>query len=65
MYRVGTLEQPIFKRAIWRLARDIEDRAVHIELPAVIAAANAIFLDFTERQRRAAVAAPLLTPCAA
>src|SRR5580658_1760269 len=52
---IGAMKQPVLQRAIGRLARGLEDRAVDVEQPAMIAAAYALVADQTEFERRAAV----------
>ena len=55
--RVGAVAELVFDPAARRLARRLQDRPVHIVMPAVIAAADAALLDETVFERRVAVAA--------
>ena len=59
MGRIGALEGFVLDPAFRRLTRGFQDRAVAVEQPAVIAAADAPLLDLAEFERGAAVAAML------
>src|SRR5262245_1430833 len=60
MHRIGTMAQSILKRAVRRLAWRFQDRAIHVEQPAMIAAAYSLRADQAELQRRATVRAMAL-----
>jgi hypothetical protein len=55
--RVRAVAQPVLQRAVGRLAGRLQDGAVHVEQPAVIAAANTAFADQPEFERGAAMRA--------
>ncbi len=55
--RIGAVKQPVLQRAVGWLARRFQDRAVAIEQPAVVAAADALVADQAEFERGAAVRA--------
>jgi hypothetical protein len=55
MHGISPLAQPILQRAVSRLAWCCEDPTIHIETPAVIAAADALFCNQSKLQRGAAV----------
>src|SRR5262249_29721223 len=48
--RIGAVAEPILERARRWLARSFEDRAVHVEEPAVVAAADSSLGDQAELQ---------------
>src|SRR5690242_18800378 len=56
-HRVGAVKQTILQCAVGRLAGCLEDRAVGVEQPAVVAAANPLLRDQPELERSAAVGA--------
>ena len=56
-HRIGAVKQPVFQRAVGRLAGGLDDRAVDVEQPAVIAAADALVADQAKFERGAAVRA--------
>jgi hypothetical protein len=51
--RIGAMEKAVLQCAVGRLSRGFEDRAVNVEQPAVIAAADPLFSDQAEFQRGA------------
>ena len=55
MHRVGAVTEPVLERAGGRLARCLQDRAVNVEQPAVVAAAYPLGTDETELERGTAV----------
>jgi hypothetical protein len=55
--RVGALADLVADRGVLRLARGLQDRAVHVEVPAVVAAADAALLDLAVFQGGPAVGA--------
>ena len=61
--RVGALAEPVADRAVGKLPGGVEDGAVDVEVPAVVAAADAALLDLAELERGAPVhAAPFQHP---
>ena len=56
-HRIGAVTQLVLDRAGGGLAGRFQDRAVHVEQPAVVAAADALGADQAELQRGAAVGA--------
>ena len=57
LHRIGALADLVTDRAVGRLAGCLQDGAVHIVMPAVIAAAQPPLLDLAELERRPAVRA--------
>ena len=57
MNRVGAVPQPVLERAVYWFAGGIENLAVYIVYPAVIAASDSAFLNDAELERRASVGA--------
>jgi hypothetical protein len=57
VHRIGAVEEAILQGAVRRLARRLEDRAVDVEEPAVIAAADPLIADQTKFERGPAMRA--------
>src|SRR5439155_13843 len=57
VHGIGAVAEPVLQGAAGRLAGGLEDRAVDIEEPAVIAAADALVADQAELERGAAMRA--------
>src|SRR4030095_5459600 len=51
--RVGTMLQPCFGACARRFGRAVDDTPRHVDLPAVVEAAQSAFLVAAERERRA------------
>jgi hypothetical protein len=57
VHRIGAVKEAVLQGAVCRLARRLEDRAVDVEEPAMIAAADPLFADETEFERGPAMRA--------
>src|SRR5690349_14221410 len=57
LHRVSALSDLVLEVAVWLLAGLLQTLAVHVEQPAVIAAAQALLLDTAIDERRAAMCA--------
>ena len=63
VHRIGAVAEPVLQRAGRRLAGCLQDCAIHVEQPAVVAAAYPLGADQAELERRAAMwAVPLQQP---
>jgi hypothetical protein len=51
VHGIGAVAEPIFQSAVGGLARGLEDPAINVEQPAVIAAADTLVGDQTELKR--------------
>src|SRR5262249_24780212 len=54
---ISPMKQTILERTVVYLVGHVEDSAVNVKLPTVVAATDAVFLDFSERERGPAVTA--------
>ena len=53
---IGSVVEPVFQRAVGRLSRGLQNFAVHIVQPAVVAASYPLLANLAELQRGASVA---------